>query len=107
MVHKLWSEQHEFRLSSEPPREYDVKVCDRVAKRISAECGYEYAAQVYRLTVLNDEPFTVAFVEMVSGQQGVGFSKCSPQDYFNERVGRAIAVRRAVEDALNCGKGAT
>jgi len=101
MSNLIYSDGHEFRVMSQRPMDLDIKVANRIAHRE----GFEVTPTryvPYRVAVVYDEPFAMAIVEMVTGEQGCGFSKCSPLDEYDRDIGRAIAVRRAIEDALNC-----
>ena len=49
--------------------------------------------------------YTCAVIELAHSLKGsvsgVGFAKRRPTDKYNESIGRRIAMRRAIEDAVN------
>lgn len=88
------STYHEFTFPSRRPIDED----HRLASRISQKAGDYF--QLYRISCSFNDPFTLVVVEFVDGRIGWGVSKCCPIDRWDSHTGKMVALRRAIEAAL-------
>lgn len=81
------------------------EACEYV-RRIGRDKGWHYLPRVRSVLFVQRGHYTYAEVWVESPHHvgelvGVGFSKSRPSDKYNPVIGKNIAMRRAIEDAVN------
>lgn len=63
----------------------------RLAKRYKVQ-------KVMEARAFSRPPYTMITIKDEIGNKGIGFSKCSPRDQYDDCIGLSIAIGRAVRD---------